>query len=453
VVYAAAAISSATLEANRLQLTPWEHRAALRRRNRMTMNATLIAVLDVPIDPPAAFAALTDDLPAALARHGLHLTPGPGAVLTEGATEVARVVAWEPPSLVALDWRAAPWQTDEVSRLEIRCEAVEGGTRITIEHRGWGGAIGDAGELAGWFAGEVAAPLLAATAPGRFGDWLTDRGARRPSGARARQTYGDPLYHYPYFRAILDELAPGPDDVLLEVGCGGGVFLEWALARGCRAGAVDHSPEMVRLASERNRRAIDEGRLEILHASADRLPFPDDTFTCATMTGVFGFLPDPVAALAEICRVLRPGGRLFLPGCDPEDRGTMAAPEPFASRLRFYDDDALARVGREAGFAEVRVERRSLLRHARSRACRRSTWVPFAGEDPLSAGAKGSGTRRQRHWQVLLKHPPPGHHELSLQKAPWGQLQSCGQPKGSSPLSQVPSASQGGQVPPDWQPV
>ncbi|HEX6201381.1 MAG TPA: methyltransferase domain-containing protein [Thermoanaerobaculia bacterium] len=346
------------------------------------MTTTLTATVEVSLDPAAAFAAVVEDLPAGLARHGLHLTPGPGAVLTEGSTEVARVVAWEPPSLVALDWRAAPWQTDEVSRLEIRCEAIEGGTRITVEHRLWGGAVGDAGELAGWFAGEVAAPLLAATAPGRFGDWLTDRGARRPAGARARETYGAPLYHYPYFRAILDELAPGPEDVLLEVGCGGGVFLEWVLALGSRAGAVDHSPEMVRLASERNRRAIDEGRLEILHASADRLPFPDATFTCATMTGVFGFLPDPVAALAEICRVLRPGGRLFLPGCDPEDRGTMAAPEPFASRLRFYDDEALARVGREAGFAEVRVERRSLERHARESGVPEEHLGLFAGEGP-----------------------------------------------------------------------
>ena len=60
-------------------------------------------------------------------------------------------------------------------------------------------------ELAGWFAGEVAAPFLRATAPAALGDWLTDRRARRPSGKQARGVYRDPTYHYPNFRVILAE--------------------------------------------------------------------------------------------------------------------------------------------------------------------------------------------------------------------------------------------------------
>lgn len=344
--------------------------------------ATLKATLDVALEPEAAFAGLAEELVAALARRGVELDAAAGGRATEGDAEVGRVVAWEPPALVALEWHPAPWLPDEVTRVELRCEPVDGGTRVTLEHRGWGGPIDDPAELLGWFAGEVAAPLLAATAPGRFGDWLTDRGARRPAGERARATYGDPVYHYPYFRVILDELAPGPDDVLLEVGCGGGVLLEWALAGGCRAGAVDHSPEMVRLARERNRQAIADGRLEIHQASADRLPFPDEAFTCATMTGVFGFLPDPEAALAEVRRVLRPEGRLVLAGCDPEDRDTMAAPEPYASRLRFYDEDELAQVARRAGFSDVRVERRSLESHARDSGVPEEHLGLFAGEGP-----------------------------------------------------------------------
>jgi SAM-dependent methyltransferase len=210
----------------------------------------------------------------------------------------------------------------------------------------------------------VLAPLLRVTAPVAFGDWLTDRAARRPSGAQAREVYRRPLYHLPNFRVLLDELALGPDDLLLEVGCGGGAFLHQALESGCRAAAVDHSPEMVRLASEVNEKAIAAGRLELHQASADDLPFDDDRFTAAAMTGVLGFLADPVAALREIRRTLGPGGRLAILGSDPELRGTPAAPEPMASRLRFYDSEQLEQMARAAGFADVRVERRRLGRYA-----------------------------------------------------------------------------------------
>jgi ubiquinone/menaquinone biosynthesis C-methylase UbiE len=198
-----------------------------------------------------------------------------------------------------------------------------------------------------------------------LGDWLTDRRARRPSGTQARVTYSDPLYHYPNFQAILALLSLSPEDLLLEVGCGGGAFLSDALKSGCRAAAVDHSSDMVKLALEVNHDTVVQGRLEVRQASADRLPFPDNMFTCAVMTGVLGFLPDPVAALRELWRVLYKGGRLVVLGSDPTWRGTPAAPEPMASRLHFYEDDELQELATQAGFAEPKVVRLDLEPFAR----------------------------------------------------------------------------------------
>jgi SAM-dependent methyltransferase len=343
---------------------------------------TIRASSDVALEPGPAFAMIAEELASGLARLGIRFEPGAEGRVTEGAVEVGRVVAWEPGARIALEWHPADWQPDEATRVELRFEPVDDGTRVTLEHSGWGRLIGDPGELAGWFAGEVVAPLWRATAPARFGDWLTDRGARRPSGAQARAIYGDPIYHYPNFRVILDELALTAEDHLLEVGCGGGALLKEALRSGCRASAVDHSPDMVRLAREANREAVAEGRLEVREASAQRLPFRDDTFTCAAMTAVLGFLPDPVAALSEIRRVLREGGRLVVLGSDPEVRGTMAAPEPMASRLRFYDSAELERLGRDAGFATVRVERRSLEAFAREAGVPEEHLALFAGPGP-----------------------------------------------------------------------
>jgi SAM-dependent methyltransferase len=327
--------------------------------------STVRVSMDVALDPSVAFDVFVEGLVTALARAGLDFEPGATGHVNENGHEVGRVVSWKPGERIVLQWRPADWAPEEITEVEAKLERVDGGTRLVLEHRGWGGLIGDAGELAGWFAGEVATPLLRATAPHAFGDWLTDRRARRPSGAQARAVYRDPLYHYPNFRVILAELALTSGDFLIEVGCGGGAFLNEALRSGCRAAAVDHSLEMVALAREVNRDAVTEGRLEVRLASADRLPFPDATFTCAAMTGVLGFLPDPVAALREIRRVLAPGGRLVALGTDPEMRGTPAAPEPMASRLRFYESDELERLAHEAGFDSATVVRRSLEPYAR----------------------------------------------------------------------------------------
>jgi ubiquinone/menaquinone biosynthesis C-methylase UbiE len=145
---------------------------------------------------------------------------------------------------------------------------------------------------------------------------------------------------------------------------------------------------MVALACATNAQAVAGGRLEILEASADRLPFPDEMFTAATMTGVLGFLPDPVAALAEIRRVLVDGGRVALLGTDPQWRGTPAAPEPMASRLRFYEDDDLVRFAHDAALTDARVVRRSLEEPAREAGVPEEYVELFSGEAPFLVARK-----------------------------------------------------------------
>ncbi len=346
--------------------------------------------VEVALEPAEAFAIVVEELTAALVARGIDLELRAGGTAREGAVEIGRVTVWEPETRVALEWRPASWEPDELTEVVLAFEPLESATRITVEQHGWGRLLGGSDEIAGWFVGQVAAPLLQATAPTVFGDWLTDRRARRPSGGVARATYVDPLFHRPNFAVLLELLALEPHDVLLEVGCGGGAFLQEALATGCSAAAVDHSPEMVRLAREANAAAVAEGRLEVLEASAQRLPFPDEMFTCATMTGVLGFLPDPVAAFAEIRRVLADGGRLVLLGSDPAWRGTPAAPEPMASRLRFYEDEDLVRLAHDTALTDARVERRSLEEPAREVGIP-DEYVPlFAGEAPFLVARKPS---------------------------------------------------------------
>jgi SAM-dependent methyltransferase len=182
-----------------------------------------------------------------------------------------------------------------------------------------------------------------------FADWLTDRVARRPIGARARAVYGADDVHDFARRAILAALSLGPDDRLLEIGCGGGLLLRDALRGGVVATGIDHSEEMVRLAREHAPGA------EVVCGHAEELPFADGSFTAVAMSIVFMFLPNPVMVLRECRRVLASGGRIAIYTTPPELRGTPAAPEPLASRSHFYDDEPLASLALESGFSEVVV--------------------------------------------------------------------------------------------------
>ena len=313
--------------------------------------------VDLRLDPSSAFQSLVEELSAALSQLGIQFPPGADGRLLEGAVEVGRVVRWQPPEEIVIEWHAADWQPAEVTSVELRFEPIEDGTRVTLEQAKWGNLMGDPGnELAGWFASQVAAPLLSAMGPTRLGDWITDRRARRPSGPQSRAFYRDPLYHRPNFKAILAVLKLRPDDYLLEVGCGGGAFLQDALSSGCLAAAIDHSSDMVRVAREVNHEALQKNRLEIREGDAGLLPYPDGIFTCAVMTGVFGFISDPVNALSEVHRVLAPGGRFVLFTGSKKLRGTPAAPEPVASRLYFYEEGELPELARQAGFSESHLE-------------------------------------------------------------------------------------------------
>jgi SAM-dependent methyltransferase len=186
----------------------------------------------------------------------------------------------------------------------------------------------------------------------RFREWridrMTDRIARRPHGRQARETYGAADAHSFTWGPVLDALQLTPDDRLLDVGCGGGVFLRHAQAQtGCTVIGVDHSREMVRLA-----------RPLAVHAEAEQLPFEDGEFTAVSSIVAFFFFPDALRALREMRRVLAPtNGRIAIYTTSPEAKGTMAAPYPLATRGHFYTDEELQHLALEAGFHTARVTR------------------------------------------------------------------------------------------------
>lgn len=326
--------------------------------------------IEIPkLSVPTAFERFVKEVKETLSKSGLVFELRKDGKLEVASNEVAHITSWNPPESINLEWWRPETRGNEfVTKLHISFEPIKDtpGTRIVIHHIGWESVLEKTGaEPIDWFTDVVAGPLLSAATPKSYSEWLIDRVARRPSGTASKEFYSNPIYHRPNFVAILDYLKLTKSDYLLEIGCGGGYFLADALKSGCRAAAIDHSPDMIEVARGLNIASINEGRLNIVEADAEAIPFNDGQFTCAVSTGVFNFILDPSIFFAEIYRVLNKNGRFILFAGSKELKGTPAEPDPIAyDYIKYYEDSELIDIASRAGFGNVRVERPDLKKFA-----------------------------------------------------------------------------------------
>ena len=147
--------------------------------------------------------------------------------------------------------------------------------------------------------------------------------------------------HHLWRRKAVLALAPASNARLLDVCCGtGDLSLALAEAIGPNGSVIgtDFCPEMV----DEARRKLDgrggpaDLRFEVADAMA--LPFPDDTFDGATVSFGIRNVVDPRAGLAEMARVVRPGGRVLV-----LEFGQPAG--LFGALFRFYSAQLMPRIG------------------------------------------------------------------------------------------------------------
>jgi demethylmenaquinone methyltransferase/2-methoxy-6-polyprenyl-1,4-benzoquinol methylase len=125
----------------------------------------------------------------------------------------------------------------------------------------------------------------------------------------------------PRWRAFLVELIEaGPKATVLDVACGtAAVSIELVRRYGCRVVGVDQSAEMLAAGRARIDAAGLGERIELEEGRAEHLPFEDASFDALTFTYLLRYVDDPAAAMKELARVVRPGGRVamldfFVPG-------------------------------------------------------------------------------------------------------------------------------------------
>ncbi|MFF5298066.1 class I SAM-dependent methyltransferase [Streptomyces sp. NPDC013161] len=126
---------------------------------------------------------------------------------------------------------------------------------------------------------------------------------------------------------------------ILDIGGGTGIVANFLLKLGHEVTVVDSSAEMIRMCEAR-------GTVPAVHADATSLPFPSSSIDNVIMIWLLHIVEDPAPFIAEMARVLKPGGR-FVTTVDK-----LQSSKPGHTRARTDAPELISRLCQEAGLAE-----------------------------------------------------------------------------------------------------
>jgi SAM-dependent methyltransferase len=145
------------------------------------------------------------------------------------------------------------------------------------------------------------------------------------------------------------------DDVILDIGCGGGVNVERFLQMTeNKVYGLDYSGIAVEKSTKLNQDAIDEGRCEVIQGSVSELPFEDNTFDIVTGFETVYFWPDFVNDCKEVRRVLKDDGIMFI--CNeaiPDEEDERQKELIDLLDMKIFSEDEFDEYLREAGFSDI----------------------------------------------------------------------------------------------------
>jgi ubiquinone/menaquinone biosynthesis C-methylase UbiE len=118
-------------------------------------------------------------------------------------------------------------------------------------------------------------------------------------------TFLEPTF-IPLYRAVLEQLHLNEKTVLLDAGCGSGLFLKMASTSGARIYGIDAAPGLLELAKQR----LPKGTF--LQEDLEEIPFSGSSFDLVTGFNSFQYAGDKVSALNQARRLVRTGGKIIV---------------------------------------------------------------------------------------------------------------------------------------------
>lgn len=117
----------------------------------------------------------------------------------------------------------------------------------------------------------------------------------------------------PWYQLVLEFLPPVEGKTILEIACGRGGFSRLLGSRGATVCGADFSESAIAIAKERLlRHPLPADHVAYVQADAQDMPFEENSFDIVISCETIEHVPDPRAAVREMHRVCKPGGRLFL---------------------------------------------------------------------------------------------------------------------------------------------
>ncbi|MCM1314075.1 MAG: class I SAM-dependent methyltransferase [Prevotella sp.] len=170
------------------------------------------------------------------------------------------------------------------------------------------------------------------------------------------------ISHYDVTGWAMDFMELSGNETVLDIGCGGGETLH-RMSRKTTAHltGMDYSPVSVKMTSEHNAEIISSGRMNVIEASVEKMPFDDNSFDRIITVESFYFWKNPPENLKEVHRVLA-GNGIFLIVADIHGSAELSDKEiENIKKYNLYNPtpEEFEKLLVNAGFSDVKIHTKS----------------------------------------------------------------------------------------------